>query len=91
MVLPIASIPKIKFNGIALMFFQLIFARLSHVLVLEVNHRYQNWDTKLGKNIQDGSLTLDDLAQHAESQPEPKPISGRQEKLEGIVNAFIYN
>ena len=61
------------------------------ILEIEKNDRYHNWNTKLGKGIQDGSLSLDDLAKYAENHPDPEPISGRQERLENIVNTFVYS
>ena len=59
------------------------------VLHAAKNNRYQNWNTKLGTSISNGSLSLDDLSNYAEKNQDPKPVSGRQEKLENILNFFI--
>ncbi len=54
-----------------------------------VADRYAGWEGDLGKKIT-GGASLDDLASlvHAEGIS-PQPRSGRQERLENIVNAFV--
>lgn len=51
--------------------------------------RYAGWDGALGKSIAAGA-SLDDLAQrvHAEGIS-PVQVSGRQERLENVVNRFV--
>lgn len=55
-----------------------------------VEARYQGWSEALGQGIHEGKLTLDDLFSHVHARDEsPKPISGRQEQLEGWVRTSI--
>lgn len=54
-----------------------------------VAQRYAGWDTPLGRHILNGA-TLDACATHVTSnQTDPKPVSGRQEHLENLVNRFV--
>ena len=54
-----------------------------------VRQRYAGWDTALGREIEAGA-SLDALAQcvHAHTLA-PAPVSGRQERLENLVNRFV--
>ena len=53
--------------------------------------RYAGWDGELGREILDGSLSLEQLGQRvADGGIEPKPVSGAQERLEGLVNRRIW-
>ena len=55
------------------------------------DERYAGWDTQFGKDILQGKLSLADLAEHVvNNEIAPKPVSGRQEMLENIVNSYIY-
>ena len=54
-----------------------------------LNARYASWDSELGRRIEAGEVTLDDLHAHASSVGEPLMSSGRQERLESIMNRFI--
>lgn len=50
--------------------------------------RYAGWDTPEAKAMLSGSL--DDIAARVEAEGiEPAPVSGRQERLENIVNRFV--
>jgi len=50
--------------------------------------RYAGWDGELGRRIEAGA-SLADLAQHVEAHGcDPQPVSGRQERLENLVNRF---
>jgi xylose isomerase len=50
--------------------------------------RYEGWDSELGLRIQAGT-GLDALSQDVLSRGyEPKPRSGRQERLENLVNRY---
>jgi xylose isomerase len=50
--------------------------------------RYAGWDGSLGKEI--ASLDLAGIADLAETRAlDPKPVSGRQERLENLINRFI--
>ncbi|SBS34683.1 Xylose isomerase [Marinomonas spartinae] len=56
-----------------------------------VEQRYAKWNDTLGSDILSGKLSLQDLANYAvEHDLDPKPVSGRQEMLENMVNGYIY-
>lgn len=62
-----------------------------NVLQHIVDKRYAGWNGDLGHRILDGKVSLEDLAKIVESQSlDPKPVSGRQEYLENLVNGYIY-
>jgi xylose isomerase len=51
--------------------------------------RYAGWRSGFGAQVLAGALTLAEAADHAvTSGADPKPISGRQEYLENLVNRF---
>ncbi len=53
--------------------------------------RYAGWSGDLGAAIQSGSLTLADLERRvASGEIDPRPRSGQQELLEGLVNRRIW-
>ena len=53
--------------------------------------RYAGWAGELGKSITSGKATFDDLEQKvAAGGIDPKPVSGRQELLENLVNRQIW-
>ena len=55
-----------------------------------VKHRYAGWEGALGTSILEGHQSLGDLANMARDGGfQPKPVSGRQEFLENIVNRFV--
>ena len=54
-----------------------------------VANRYASWNSDLGKKVEAGNATLQELEAHAAANPEPEVLSGRQEMLEGLVNQFI--
>jgi len=54
-----------------------------------VADRYAGWDGTLGRQILGGELTLEALAERAAGEDlRPRPVSGRQEYLENVVNRF---
>ncbi|NLQ16228.1 xylose isomerase [Marinomonas sp. M1K-6] len=56
-----------------------------------VDQRYAKWNDTLGADILAGKHTLQDLAEYAEKNSiDPKPVSGRQEMLENMVNGYIF-
>ena len=58
-------------------------------LAREVEDRYAGWDGKLGRQILRGEKSLAQLAAHVEKNDlEPQPRSGRQERLEALVNRY---
>lgn len=54
-----------------------------------LTERYASWDTELGRRIEDGEVGLEELHAHAVATGEPEIPSGRQERLESVVNRFI--
>lgn len=57
----------------------------------KVTDRYAGWSNNLGKEILQGNMTLQDIAQYSLSHNlQPTPYSGEQEKLENLVNKFIF-
>jgi xylose isomerase len=54
-----------------------------------VADRYAGWTRPLGQRILAGA-TLDELAALVHEQRlSPRPVSGRQERLENLVNRFV--
>jgi xylose isomerase len=54
--------------------------------------RYAGWDSRRGKAIMGGKMTLAKLADSAMAgEVDPKPVSGRQELLENAVNHAIWS
>ena len=51
--------------------------------------RYASYDKGLGKDFENGKLTLEQVADFARTNGEPKAISGKQELYETIVNMYI--
>jgi xylose isomerase len=56
-----------------------------------LRERYAGWRKGLGKRILDGKLSLRALESWAHAHGEPELRSGRQELLEGVLNAYILN
>ncbi|MCY4257997.1 MAG: xylose isomerase [bacterium] len=54
--------------------------------------RYAGWDSGFGREIMDGELDLEALANKAIAEKlNPQPVSGRQERLENEVNRIIWS
>ena len=51
--------------------------------------RYASYDSGIGKDFEDGKLTLEDAVAYAKKTGEPKLTSGQQELYEAIVNMYI--
>jgi len=51
--------------------------------------RYASFDQGLGKDFEEGKLTLENLREFAMKNGEPKQMSGKQEMLENIINNYI--
>ena len=52
------------------------------------SRRYSGWESSFGQKV--GALDLAGIADLAEGQQlDPKPVSGRQERIENIINRFI--
>ena len=55
------------------------------------DERYAGWTGELGRNVLEGRASLTDLAEWVERDGiEPRPVSGRQELLENVVNRQIW-
>ncbi|NBD38201.1 MAG: xylose isomerase [Verrucomicrobia bacterium] len=54
-----------------------------------VQQRYASFDSDLGRRVEKGEATLEELQRLALENPEPMIPSGRQEMLEGLINEFI--
>ncbi|WP_300847998.1 MULTISPECIES: xylose isomerase [Bacteroidales] len=50
--------------------------------------RYSSFDSGLGKDFEEGRLSLTDLVSHARTVGEPAVTSGKQELYEAIVNMY---
>ena len=53
-----------------------------------LTQRYASFDSGLGKDFEDGKLTLEDGVAYAKQNGEPKQTSGKQELYEAIVNMY---
>ena len=51
--------------------------------------RYASFDSAIGKDFENGSLSLEDLRDYAANNGEPAVASGKQEYLENIINNHI--
>lgn len=56
-----------------------------------VADRYDSYTSGIGKQIIDGSISMAELEAYALAQGEVKTDSGRQEYLESLVNALMFN
>jgi xylose isomerase len=55
-----------------------------------VRERYRSWDEPLGKKIEQGKSSFDELEKHALKKGEVRRLeSGRQESLEALFNEFL--
>ncbi len=54
-----------------------------------VSERYAGWEGGFGQSVRNGSATLEDCEQVVRQQGEPSRKSGRQERLENLINEFI--
>lgn len=51
-----------------------------------IDQRYSGWSGGIGQKMMSGDLSLDAMADHAlEQNVSPKPVSGRQERLENYI------
>ncbi len=55
-----------------------------------VKKRYSSYDTGIGAKIEAGQVGFADLEKWVLENGEPTPQSGKQEKLEVILNSFLY-
>ena len=54
-----------------------------------VKERYASYDSGMGKDSENGKLTLEQVVDFARKNGEPKSTSGKQELYESIVNLYI--
>lgn len=54
-----------------------------------LKERYSSYDSGIGKDFEDGKLTLEQVADYARKAGEPAVTSGRQELYESIVSLYI--
>ena len=54
-----------------------------------LSERYASYDSGIGKDFEDGKLTLEQVVDYARGNGEPKCVSGKQELYEAIVNMYI--
>ncbi len=55
-----------------------------------ISERYRGYDSGIGKQIENRQINLVQLEQHALDAGEPSLRSGRQERLENIVNQYLF-
>lgn len=55
-----------------------------------LHERYAGWDGELGQSILRGEATLGALETYVMRRGEPKRVSGRQERLENLLNEFFF-
>jgi xylose isomerase len=61
------------------------------VLSKNIANRYAGWNSKMGKDILNGGVTLESLAKETVAKDiQPVPVSGGQEYLENVVNGFVF-
>jgi len=54
-----------------------------------VKERYASYDSGMGKEFEEGRLTLEQVVEYARKNGEPKATSGKQELYEAIINMYI--
>ena len=54
-----------------------------------VKERYASYDAGIGKEFEEGKLTLEQAVEYAKKVGEPKQTSGKQELYESIVSLYI--
>jgi xylose isomerase len=54
-----------------------------------VQARYSTFDKDIGAKVEAGEVGFEDLEKYALSNPEPILGSGRQERMENLLNEFI--
>ena len=56
----------------------------------ELGARYAGWDDAVGRKLLAPGMSLDDVAAHAlQRNIDERPVSGRQEAWENLVNEYI--
>ncbi len=56
-----------------------------------IKNKYSSYDSEIGKKIRSGNTTLEELAAHAaQLKGIDTPASGKQERLEGVLNQILF-
>jgi xylose isomerase len=59
-------------------------------LELPLKRRYEGWDTQVAQKMMQGQMGLEQIADHVnKNRIDPQPRSGRQERLESIINDYL--
>jgi xylose isomerase len=59
-------------------------------LELPLKRRYEGWDTQVAQKMMQGQMSLEQIADHVnKNRIDPQPRSGRQERLESIINDYL--
>ncbi|MGM9426856.1 xylose isomerase [Hydrogenophaga sp. MI9] len=59
-------------------------------LARHVAQRYAGWDAAFGRQVMEGQLSLDAVAARVlERNADTRPVSGRQERLENLLNSYL--
>ncbi|NPD92783.1 xylose isomerase, partial [Prevotella sp. PMUR] len=53
-----------------------------------LKERYSSFDSGIGKDFEDGRLSLEQIYEYGKKVEEPKLTSGKQEKYETIVSLY---
>ena len=63
----------------------------SRELDKHVAQRYAGWNTELGQQILQGKMSLESLSNYAQHNAlSPQHQSGQQERLENLVNRYLF-
>lgn len=54
-----------------------------------IHSRYATFDSGIGKQFEDGHLTLEEVVTYAKKQGEPHQLSGKQELYESLINLYM--
>jgi len=54
-----------------------------------IKERYASWDADIGKKIEAGTSSFEEVAAFAKTCGEPKQISGKQEWMEQLLNQYL--
>jgi xylose isomerase len=54
-----------------------------------VQQRYASYDSEAGQRIVNGEADFDELEAWVMEKGEPRPVSGRQEYLENLINSYL--
>ena len=54
-----------------------------------LKERYASFDGGMGKEFEEGKLTLEEVVAYAKENGEPRQTSGKQELYEAIVNMYL--